>query len=137
MERFTMRRISYRAADAAEQLQQLCRQLSLQADVVSPRGKALTEHVFGQALTPAQVVARICTVVRDKGLPAVLHFTEQLDKVVLTAETIRVSDAEIKAQPGGLGMEFDPSSPEELQRTIAADIKRLADLVKAAGLTPQ
>src|SRR5258708_8423833 len=92
-----MRRISYRAADAAEQLQQLCRQLSLQADVVSPRGKALTEQVFGAALTPAQVVERICTDVRQRGLPAVLHYTEQLDKVALTAETIRVSDAEIKA----------------------------------------
>ena len=97
MERFAMRRISYRAADAVDQLQQLCRQLSLQADVVSPRGKALTEQVFGQALTPAQVVERICTDVRQNGLPAVLHYTAQLDKVVLTAETIRVSDEELKA----------------------------------------
>src|SRR5205809_4375256 len=92
-----MRRISYRAADAAEQLQQLCRQLSLQADVVAPRGKALTEQVFGQALTPAQVVERICTDVRTQGLDAVLHYTSQLDQATLTAETLRVSAKEIEA----------------------------------------
>ena len=52
MTKLTMRRITYTAADAGDQLQQLCRQLSLQADVVSPRGRALTEEVFGEALTP-------------------------------------------------------------------------------------
>src|SRR5882672_7188493 len=97
MAQFSMRRISHTAADAADQLQQICRQLSLQADVVSPRGKALTEQVFGQALTPAQVVDRICTDVRTQGLAAVLRYTEQLDKAVLTAETLRVSDEEIAA----------------------------------------
>ena len=97
MGKFTMRRISHTAADAADQLQQLCRQLSLQADVVSPRGRALTEQVFGQALTPAQVVERICTDVKQHGLPAVLRYTEQLDKVRLTAETLRVTAEEIAA----------------------------------------
>ena len=94
---FTMRRIAYTAADAAEQLQQMCRQLSLQADVVSPRGRALTEQVFGQALTPAQVVDRICSDVRQQGVGALFHYTEQLDKVKLTPETLRVSAKEIDA----------------------------------------
>ncbi len=106
MPSFTMRRISYTAADAAEQLQQLCGQLSLQADVVSPRGRALTEQVFGQALTPAQVVERICNDVRTRGLPAVLHYTEQFDKVSLTAETLRVSDEEIVAAHKAARPEF-------------------------------
>ncbi len=97
MAKLKMRRISHTAADAADQLQQLCRQLSLQADVVSPRGKALTEQVFGQALTPAQVVERICTDVRRQGLPALLRYTEQLDKVRLTAETLRVNAEDINA----------------------------------------
>src|SRR5436305_7512862 len=97
MAKITMRRISHTAADAADQLHQLCRQLGLQADVVSPRGRALTEQVFGQALTPAQVVDRICSEVRQQGLRAVLHYTEQLDKVRLTPESVRVSAAEIAA----------------------------------------
>jgi histidinol dehydrogenase len=83
MANFTMRRIAYTAADAAEQLQQLCQQLSLQADVVSPRGRALTEQVFGAALTPAQVVERICSDVRRDGLAAVLRYTAAFDKAQL------------------------------------------------------
>jgi histidinol dehydrogenase len=96
MGRFTMRRISGAAADAADQLRQLVGQLSLQADVISPRGQALTEEVFGRALTPAEVVERICTDVRKQGVQAVLRYTEKLDKVVLTPATIRVSEAELR-----------------------------------------
>ncbi len=97
MASFRMRRITHAGGDAAGELRQLCGQLSLQADVVSPRGRALTEQVFGQALTPAQVVERICGDVRTRGLPAVLHYTEQLDKVRLTPETLRVSEEEFAA----------------------------------------
>lgn len=97
MGQFTMRRITHAASDAADQLRQLCGQLSLQADVVSPRGRALTEQVFGAALTPAQVVDRICGDVRTRGAAAVFHYTEQLDRVRLTPETLRVSEAEIAA----------------------------------------
>ena len=106
MGKFTMRRISYTAYDAADQLQQLCRQLSLQADVVSPRGRELTEQVFGQALTPAQVVDRICSDVKREGLSAVLRYTELLDKVRLTPETLRVSAAEINAAHKAAQPEF-------------------------------
>jgi histidinol dehydrogenase len=97
MTKLTMRRIRYEAADAAQQLQALCRQLGLQADVVSPRSRALTEQVFGQALTPAQVVERICNDVRQRGVEALLQYTEQFDKVRLTPETLRVNEAEIAA----------------------------------------
>jgi histidinol dehydrogenase len=97
MGKFTMRRISHTAPDAADQLQQMCRQLSLQADVVSPRGKALTEQVFGEALTPGQVVERICSDVKQRGLSALLHYTQQFDKAFVTAQTLRVSAEEINA----------------------------------------
>jgi histidinol dehydrogenase len=95
MPALNVRRIHHAAADAAAQLHELRRSLSLQADVVSPRGRQLTEQVFGSALTPAQVVERICSDVRKDGLAAVLHYTEQLDKVKLSRETIRVSAAEL------------------------------------------
>jgi len=97
MGKFTLRRITYTAPDAAEQLHQLTHQLSLQADVVSPRGRALTEQVFGQALTPAQVVDRICTDVRTSGLAALLEYTEKFDNALLTADTIRVTPEELAA----------------------------------------
>jgi len=57
---------------------------------------------------------------------------EQLNRAVRTA-----LDAETKAKLAESGMEVSPSSPEELQKAIAQDIKLHADLIKAAGLTPQ
>src|SRR5436309_14034857 len=60
-------------------------------DVVSPKQRKVTQAVFGQPLSPVQVVGRICADVRQRGLPAVLQYTEKLDKVKLSAETIRVS----------------------------------------------
>ena len=92
----TLRRIHHADPQAADRLAELRGALSLQADVVSPRGRQLTEQVFGRPLTPAQVVETICGDVRARGLDAVLHYTEQLDKVKLTAETVRVSADELK-----------------------------------------
>jgi histidinol dehydrogenase len=105
MATLTMRRIHH-AADAAAELARLRQQMSLQADVVSPRGRQLTEQVFGQPLTPAQVVERICTDVRQRGLPAVLHYTEQFDRVRLTPETVRVSADELHKAHAQAAPEF-------------------------------
>ena len=57
---------------------------------------------------------------------------DQLNRAVRTA-----MDADMKAKLAESGIEVAPSTPEELQRTITADIKLHAELVKAAGLTPQ
>ena len=57
---------------------------------------------------------------------------EQLNRAVQAA-----MDAEIKAKLAESGIEVATSTPEELQKLIAADIKLHAELVKAAGLTPQ
>lgn len=92
-----LKRIVHSADDAVEQLRALQRALSLQGDVVSPRGRQLTEKVFGAALTPAQVVERICADVQRRGLEAVLHYTEQLDGVRLSADSVRVSEKDLRA----------------------------------------
>jgi histidinol dehydrogenase len=101
MGRLTLRRIDHANPQAAAQLAELHRGLSLQADVVSPRGRQLTEQVFGQALTPTQVVERICNDVRERGLDAVLRYTAQLDKKELTPATIRVAAEELKDAHAG------------------------------------
>lgn len=95
MARLSMRRIEHRSTDVAAQLAELRRRLSLQAEVVTPRGRALTEKVFGEALSPAQVVERICADVRAQGLKAVLRYTEKFDGVRLDARSIRVSAKEL------------------------------------------
>jgi histidinol dehydrogenase len=91
-----LRRIHHAAADATTQLTDLVRQLSLQAEVVSPRGRQLTEKVFGEALPPAQVVERICQDVRRRGLAAVLHYTEQFDHVKVDPDSLRIDEEELR-----------------------------------------
>ncbi len=57
---------------------------------------------------------------------------DQLNKVVAAA-----FDAETRAKLAESGIEVATSSPEDVQRLIARDIKLHAELVKAAGLVPQ
>src|SRR4051812_16513099 len=90
-----LRRIHCGTDDAPAELAGLRAQLGAQGNVVSARGRALTEKVFGEALPPVRVVERVCADVRTKGLPAVLHYTEQFDKVQLTPDTVRVPPEEI------------------------------------------
>lgn len=75
---------------SAEILDRLREKLSPRGDVVSPRGRALTAEVFGEPLTPVQVVDRILEDVRNGGTEAVLRYTASLDKVDLTPDDLRV-----------------------------------------------
>ena len=95
MSALNVRRIQLGSRAAQVQLADLRAQLSAQGNVVSPRGRALTEKVFGEPLPPQRVVERVCEDVRCRGLPAVLHYTEQFDQVRLTADTLRVTPSEM------------------------------------------
>lgn len=92
-----LRRIHLGHPGAAEQLAGLRTQLSAQGNVVSARGRELTERVFGEALPPARVVERICEDVRQQGREAVFHYTEQFDRVRLDADTLRIARADLAA----------------------------------------
>ncbi len=74
-----IRRIDARDGAITQELDALRRQLSPSGNVVSPRGKALTERVFGEPLLPSQVVERICSAVREQGRSALLHYSHELD----------------------------------------------------------
>lgn len=90
-----VRRIDLSASNAAQQLAKLREQFRLDAEVVSPTQKKLTQAVFGEALSPSRAVERICSAVRDQGVEAVLKFTEQFDKVKLKSDAIRVKESEL------------------------------------------
>lgn len=90
-------RIDTRRHDVEQALAALRAKLSPAGNVVSEAGKQRTMEVFGEPLSPQQVVERICRAVQVRGLPAVLEYSHKLDKADLTAETIRVSAAELKA----------------------------------------
>lgn len=107
-----LRRIDCTVATSGKQLTALRDQFSNQGAIVSPSSRKLTQAVFGEALPPAQVVARICEDVKKRGLPAVLHYTEQLDKVRLTPKMVRVAPDEM-AQAF---KEADPDFIETIRR---------------------
>jgi histidinol dehydrogenase len=92
-----LRRIDTSEPKSTRQIADLRRQISHQGEVVSPRSRELTRKVFGEALPPVRAVERICGDVQNKGLSAVLHYTEQFDKVKLKPSEIRVSQAELQA----------------------------------------
>lgn len=92
-----LRRIRCSDSDAADQLTRLREQFNSTGEILSPDSRRLTQEVFGELLSPARVVERICSEVRDRGLSAVFRFTEQFDKVRLSPSTFRVSQAELAA----------------------------------------
>jgi histidinol dehydrogenase len=90
-------RIDTRQDDLENALAALRAKLSPRGDVVSEQGRQRTLDVFGEPLSPEQVVSRICADVQNEGLDAVLRYTRQLDRAKLTRDSIRVSREEIAA----------------------------------------
>lgn len=83
-------RIDCASDDAREAILELRRQLSPKGNVVSPQGRARTIAAFGEALTPQQVVERVCADVQCRGLEAVLEYTAKFDGVTLEPCEVRV-----------------------------------------------
>ncbi|MBI1346239.1 histidinol dehydrogenase [bacterium] len=92
--------------DPLQLLAELRRKLSVQGDIVSEAGKQRTVELFGEPLSPRQVVHRICADVRERGLAAVLEYTAKLDRKELTAETLRVPREELEAAHAAVGSKF-------------------------------
>jgi histidinol dehydrogenase len=83
-------RIDTRQDDVRRVLAGLRERLSPRGNIVSEAGRRRTIEVFGEPLSPQQVVERICGDVRDRGLEAVLDYSARIDKARLSRETIRV-----------------------------------------------
>jgi histidinol dehydrogenase len=101
-----IQRIDTRSADSQAAIDALRAKLAPSGNVVSEAGRRKTLEVFGKELTPAQVVERICSRVRLRGLDAVLRYTAKLDGVRLSAETLRVPAEDLAAAHGSVAPEF-------------------------------
>lgn len=100
----TIDRLDVSSPEYASAMDELRRKLSPDGSVVSPRGRELTLKVFGEALSPSQVVERICNDVRTNGTAAVLKYARALDNPDSSAENLRVpvarmAEAHAKASP--------------------------------------
>ncbi len=101
-----VQQIDTRDGAAAAAIAALRAKLAPSGNVVSEAGRKKTIEVFGEPLSPAGVVERICAEVKADGLAAVLKYTKQLDGADLTAATLRVPDAEIAAAHAKASAEF-------------------------------
>jgi histidinol dehydrogenase len=99
-------RIDTRRDDFRPMLARLRERLSPRGNIVSEAGRRKTVEVFGEALSPAQVVERICRDVRDRGLSALLDYSLRIDKAELTPDNLRVPDAELKAAHAAVSADF-------------------------------
>lgn len=83
-------KLDARTESADQLLDDLRRKLSPQGNVVSPRGRELTELVFGKPLTPIEVVETICREIESEGTTALLRYGSALDGANLSADELRV-----------------------------------------------
>ncbi|MFN7730988.1 MAG: histidinol dehydrogenase [Pirellula sp.] len=107
-----LRRLDANAKDFDSQLDALRRKLSPDGSIVSERSRALTESLFGENLSPQQVVERICCDVRERGTAAVLKYATALDRPGIVATDLRVP-------------------LEQLERAHASASKSFLDAVRA------
>ena len=85
-----IRRINLHTPVGRDELDALRQTLVSQGDLVSPAGRQRTIDVFGEPLSPRQVVEKICEDVKREGLSAVLDYTKRIDHANVTEETFRV-----------------------------------------------
>ena len=90
-------RIDTRQDDIQQALQSLRERLSPRGNIVSEASRQRTIDVFGEPLSPQQVVERICNQVQDEGDAAVLRYSQKLDGADLPAEKLRVPTSELEA----------------------------------------
>lgn len=93
--KLNIRRIDSRREDIRAAMAELRAKLSPQGNIVSEAGRRRTIEVFGEALSPQQVVERICRDVQQQGVAAVLDYSARIDKSQLTADALRVPAAEL------------------------------------------
>ena len=123
---------------SSEILAQLREKLSPAGDVVSPRGRALTEEVFGKPLTPVEVVQTICHDVLSEGTPALLRYSQALDKADLTADQLRVPSSDLAEAHRNAAPELLESIRrirDNVRRFQEAILHRDVTITPAAGIT--
>ena len=87
-------------------LAKLRERLSPRGNIVSEAGRKKTIEVFGEPLSPQDVVTRICEDVRTTGMESLLAYCKSLDGADLDADSLRVSQAELSEAHANADPEF-------------------------------
>ena len=89
-------RLDTKSKDFPSRLEALRKKLSPDGTVVSERSEKLTLSLFGQPLSPQQVVERICREVKEQGTEAVLKYARALDDPRMESTGFRVSQSKME-----------------------------------------
>jgi histidinol dehydrogenase len=108
-----------RILDTAEALGTILQRKPIDEFPVSESMRKRTIATFGEDIPPQEVVRRILKDVRLRGDAALIEWTQKLDGVTLTPETIRVSDTDIAAA-------YDMVDSE-----VVAALERAAERIRA------
>ncbi|TWT59123.1 Histidinol dehydrogenase [Thalassoglobus neptunius] len=92
--------------NAEELFAELRNKLSPRGDVVSEAGRQRTVELFGEPLSPQQVVERICRDVQSQGLEPLLNYSRLLDRPDFDVSDLRVSPEELAAAHAKADTEF-------------------------------
>ena len=122
--KLNIRRIDSRREDIRAAMAELRAKLSPQGNIVSEAGRRRTVEVFGEPLSPQQVVERICRDVQEKGMAAVLDYSARIDKAQLSAEAIRVPEAELARAHS----QADPQLLDSVRR-VAGNIREFQQAI--------
>lgn len=132
-----MTRIDARQDGGLAALAELRSKLSPSGDVVSEAGRRRTIEVFGEPLSPRQVVTRILSDVRERGVTAVLELTRKLDSAGVTRETLRVPLETMQRAHAQADPEFLESVRRIRDNVLAfqrAILHRDVSIVRAPGI---
>jgi histidinol dehydrogenase len=99
-------RIDLALADGRGRLEALRNKLVSQGEMVSPAGRQRTIDVFGEPLTPRQVVERICGDVRSKGIDSLLDYTRRIDGATILRDRLFVEPEALAAAHAAVGGGF-------------------------------
>jgi len=117
--------------DLSAALGELSDKLRLSAGITSPSSDTKTVEVFGEPLTPLEVVRRIVRDVRERGDAALQEYTRKLDGADLSAEQFAVREEEIDAAWAAM-----PESLKKGMESAAENIRRYQSAIRIPDPAP-
>lgn len=123
-------RIDLCEPDGRRRLDALRGKLVSQGDVLSPASRQRTIDVFGEPLTPRQVVERICEDVRARGRDALLDYSRRIDRSDVSVDSLFVTRE-------GLASAHANAAPSFLEavRRIRDRVTRFQEAVRSRDVT--
>ena len=123
-------RIDLTLPEGRARLEALRGKLVSQGDVISPAGRQKTIDVFGEPLSPKQVVERICADVAAQGLDAVLDYTRRIDGIAIPRDGLFVAPEALATAHREVGGEF-----LDAVRRIRASVERFQTAILARDVS--